>query len=117
MTFYQQIILAIISGSMVSGIMTIILARMNRKWAKEDKKDEKMEAIIDCLSVLMEASIRNIGQEYVQKKEITLEEKEGIEKMYRIYARLQAEESEDNNLETIMQEVRKLRMTSSRSRI
>lgn len=59
MGMLNQWALCILSGGVGSGIMAIILAALNRKWAKEDKKDEKMEVIIDCLSVLMVDRVRH----------------------------------------------------------
>lgn len=93
----------------MSGLMAIILAKMNRKWSKEDKNDEKMEILINCLSVIMVDNVRRAGKDYVQQKEITLEEKESIEEMYTVYGDLRKEKQDPKDkLGTIMQEVRRL---------
>lgn len=111
MGILNQWALCILSGGVGSGIMAIILAALNRKWAKEDKKDEKMEVIIDCLSVLMVDRVRHVGMSYISQNRLTLDEKEEIEEMYSVYDSLRKEKQESKDkLVTIMQEVRRLQV-------
>lgn len=78
MGILNQWALCILSGGVGSGIMAIILAALNRKWTKEDKKDEKMEVIIDCLSVLMVDRVRHVGMGYISQNSLTLDENDPL---------------------------------------
>ena len=83
-----------------SGLTAIILALLQRRWAKSDKQD----AVVAGLKVLTVDRVRYLGRCYILDEKITLEDRENLEDMYRAYKALGG----NGHLETIITEVRKL---------
>lgn len=90
----MQIVAGAVTGS---GVTAVILALLQRKWNKDDKKD----AMVEALKVLMVDRVRYLGQCYVTQGEITLADKETLEEMHRAYKALGG----NGHLEIIMDEV------------
>lgn len=84
--------------------MAIVLAACQRKWAKEDKHDDKMDAVVNGLKVLTVDRVRYLGKSYISDREVSLEDKENLEEMYRAYKALGG----NGHLETVMAEVERL---------
>ena len=91
-----------------SGFTAIILAILQRRWAKADSEDDKMDAVINGIKVLTVDRVRYLGQRYIAAKSISLEDKENLHDMYRAYKGLGG----NGHLETIMAEVDQLPVTS-----
>ena len=83
-----------------SGLTAIILAVLQRRWAKSDKQD----AVVAGLKVLTVDRVRYLGRCYILDEKITLEDRENLEDMYRAYKALGG----NGHLETLISEVRKL---------
>lgn len=83
-----------------SGLTAIILAVLQRRWAKSDKQD----AVVAGVKVLTVDRVRYLGRCYILDEKITLEDRENLEDMYRAYKALGG----NGHLETIISEVRKL---------
>ena len=90
-------IIGILGAGIGSGIMAIVLAMLQRRWANSDKSD----AIVAGLKVLTVDSVRYLGKCYIEQKEITLDDKENLQEMYRAYKALGG----NGHLETVMNEV------------
>lgn len=90
----MQIVVGAVTGS---GVTAIILALLQRKWNKDDKKD----AMVEALKVLMVDRVRYLGQCYVTQGEITLEDRETLDEMYQAYKSLGG----NGHLDIIMTEV------------
>lgn len=81
----MELATAVIAGGvgagLVGGIFSLILFRMNRKAAKEDKKD--------CFSagvrVLLYDRIKHLARSYMAKGSVTGEELEDIIEMHKVY--------------------------------
>lgn len=97
----RAIFIACISST---GLASIIVALLNRHWAKKDNKDEKQDAIVEGLKVLTVDRVRYLGKCYMAAQKIELEDKENLESMYQAYKSLGG----NGHLETIMEEVRRL---------
>lgn len=89
-----------------SGLTAIVLAVLQRRWAKQDKQD----ALVDGLKVLTVDRVRYLGRSYIKAKGISLEDKENLEDMYRAYKALGG----NGHLETVMDEVERLPVTEGR---
>ena len=89
-----------------SGLTAIVLAVLQRRWAKADK----MDAVVDGLKVLTVDRVRYLGRSYINAHSITLDDKENLEDMYRAYKALGG----NGHLETVMDEVERLPVTGSR---
>lgn len=83
-----------------SGLTAIVLAVMNRTWAKQDKQD----AIVNGLKVMMVDRVRYLARCYLKDGEITFEDKENLEDMHRAYKALGG----NGHLNTAMAEVERL---------
>lgn len=102
----MEILIAIISGGVGSGIMAIVLACLNRKWAKEDKSNDRLEAIVYAQKVLMIDRVRYLGKAYINSGEITLDDKENISDMHKAYKALGG----NGHLDQVMDEINKLKV-------
>ena len=89
-----QIVISAVTGS---GVTAIILALLQRKWARDDKSD----AIVEALKVLMVDRVRHLGQAYIAAGSVSLPDKEALEEMHRAYKALGG----NGHLNTIMAEV------------
>lgn len=96
----MDIINALLCAVTGSGVTAIILALLQRKWAKDDKQD----AVVDGLKVLTIDRVRYLGKCYIADGEITLEDKENLEEMHRAYKALGG----NGHLDTVMNSVAKL---------
>ena len=83
-----------------SGLTAIILALLQRRWSKADKRD----AVVAGLKVLTVDRVRYLGKCYIADGKITLEDKENLQDMYRAYKDLGGY----GHLETVMAEVNHL---------
>ena len=84
----MEFVIAIFSGSVGAGIMSIILAVLQRRWAKKDKKDGQISALVQAQKVLMIDRVRHLGGKYIEDQKIRLEDKENLHQMYDAYKAL-----------------------------
>lgn len=101
------IVVSLLSGSIGAGLMTILLAILQRHWAKKDAKAGKLEALVNAQKVVMVDRVRYLGSRYIKQKSVALEDKETLIEMYNAYKSLGG----NGHLETVMQEVEKLPVT------
>lgn len=94
--------IALISALTSSGVATVIVACLNRKWSKEDH----VEALVEANKVLMIDKVRYLGKKYITEGEIHLEDKENLLEMYNAYKRLGG----NGHLDTIINEVNRLKV-------
>ena len=97
----NEIIIALIAALTGSGVSSIIVVLLQRKWAKQDKHDERVDALVDATKVQMIDRVRSLGRGYIEAGEIRLEDKENLKEMYNAYKRLGG----NGHLDTIMNEV------------
>ena len=102
----MDILIAVISGGVGSGLMAIILAFLNRKWAKEDKHDERIDALVEAQKVTMIDRVKHIAKAHISNGEIPLDEKEHILEMYNAYKGLGG----NGHLDPTMHEIEKLKV-------
>ena len=95
-------ILGAVLGS--SGVTTIIVALLNRRWAKKDRGDTKLDAVVEAQKLIMLDRVRYMGKQYISEHEIGLEDKETLEAMYRAYKALGG----NGHLDTLMDEIERL---------
>ena len=96
----MEIVIAILGACTGSGVTAIVLAVLQRRWAKSDKQD----AIVGALKVLMIDLVRHRGGKYIAAKSVTLADKENLEDMHRAYKALGG----NGHLDTVMHGVREL---------
>ena len=100
----MEFVVAIFSGSVGAGIMSIILAVLQRRWAKKDKKSSQLAALVEAQKVLMIDRVRHLGSVYIRQGEISLEDKENLHQMYAAYKSLGG----NGHLDLVMGEVDRL---------
>lgn len=66
----MEFVIAIFSGSVGAGIMSIILACLQRRWAKKDKKDGQIADLVGALKVLMVDRVWHLGGRYIEAQKI-----------------------------------------------
>ena len=102
----ETIIVALIGAVTGSGVASVVIACLQRKWAKQDKHDERVDALVDANKVLMIDRVRMLGKQYISDGEIHLEDKENLIEMYRAYKKLGG----NGHLETVMSEINHLKV-------
>lgn len=96
----MEILIAIMGACTGSGVTAILLALLQRHWAKKDKSD----AIVQALKVLMIDRVRWLGGKYIAAETVSLADKETLEEMHRAYKALGG----NGHLDTVMHGVAEL---------
>lgn len=102
----ESLIVALIGALTGSGVSSIVVVLLQRKWAKQDRHDERVDALVDASKVQMIDRVRWLGKTYIASGEIHLEDKENLIEMYNAYKRLGG----NGHLETVMSEVNRLKV-------
>lgn len=107
----QEIILTILLAVLgSSSLSTFALAFFNRKWAKQDKRNDKLDAIMCAQKVIMIDRVRYLGTSYIRAGQITLLDKENLTEMHEAYKKLGG----NGHLDLVMSEVNKLKIVDER---
>jgi hypothetical protein len=102
----NDLLLALIAALTGSGVSSIIVVLLQRKWSKQDQHDERVDALVDATKVQMIDRVRWLGRGYIEEGCIRLEDKENLKEMYAAYKRLGG----NGHLDTIMSEVDHLKV-------
>lgn len=102
----ENVIVALIGALTGTGVSSIVIVLLQRKWAKQDRHDERVDALVDANKVLMIDKVRCLGKKYISEGEISLEDKENLLEMYKAYKRLGG----NGHLDTVMDEVNHLKV-------
>ena len=100
----MDLLIGILGAGIGSGLMMILHAILQRKWQKEDRSSDKMDAQTEALKVLMRDRVNHLGRIYLKQGYISVMDKDTLKEMYTAYKRLGG----DGHLETIKDEVDKL---------
>ncbi len=105
---FAQLLISAVTGS---GVTAIILALLQRHWAKQDRENSRddamqgrLDAIVDALKVLMIDRVRWLGARYIADKQISLVNKENLKDMHKAYKALGG----NGHLDTVMKEIDEL---------
>lgn len=74
-----------ISAAVVSGFVQVLIWKMNRKAAKEDKANDKDDHVKKALCVLLYDRIKYLGRCFIEDGSISPDDLEDILKMHQIY--------------------------------
>ena len=102
----ENLIIALIGALTGSGVSSIVVVLLQRKWAKQDRRDDRIDALVKSNKVLMVDRVRELGKQYIANGEIHLEDKENLREMYIAYKDLGG----NGHLETVMSEVNHLKV-------
>ena len=81
MELWTAVLTGGVAAALVSGLFSIVLWKMNRNAAKEDKADD----IKVALRIILYTEIKNLGKQYIERAQITSEELEDIITMHKVY--------------------------------
>lgn len=101
---YIIYLLGIVFGG--SGLSAIIVAILNHRWATKKGTSTKLDALLEAQKVLMIDRVRYLGECYIIRGHITLDEKENLVEMYQAYKNLGG----NGHLKTVMEEIDRLPM-------
>ena len=87
-----------------SGLSAIIVAILNHRWAAKKGTSTKLDALLEAQKVLMVDRVRDLGECYIIRGHITLDEKENLVEMYQAYKNLGG----NAHLKTVMEELARL---------
>ena len=100
----MELVIGILGAGIGSGLMAIILAALQRKWNKQDKKDERIDALVNAQKLMMLESVKEHGKQFIHVGEITLADKDTLAEMYKAYKALGG----NGHLDVIMREIDRL---------
>lgn len=100
----MELLIGILGAGIGSGFMAIVLAALQRKWAKDDKEDSRIDALVNAQKVMMIDRVRWLGNQYIRAKEITLSDKDTLVDMHKAYKALGG----NGHLDVVMHEIEKL---------
>lgn len=89
-------------GGVGAGIMAIVWSCLQRKWNKDDKND----AIVAALKVLMIDRVRQLSKHYIAEGEVDFDDKDMLADMHAAYKALGG----NGHLDQAMKEVDKLKV-------
>lgn len=93
----MDLLTIILGGSIGAGLMNIIQSCIQRKWQKDDKSD----AIVDGLKVLLVDRVKYLVKCHIKDGEISLSDKENLKDMHNAYKALGG----NGHLDTAMAEL------------
>ena len=102
----ESLIIALIGALTGSGVCSVVIVLLQRKWAKQDNHDERVDALVEANKVLMIDKVRHLGKKYISEGEIHLEDKENLQEMYSAYKKLGG----NGHLDTVISEVNHLKV-------
>ncbi len=102
----MEILTALLGAGVGAGLMAIIKDYLNRKWAKEDKEDTRIDALVRAEKIMMIDRVTWLGKEYISHGEIALTDKENLIEMHEAYKSLGG----NGHLDTVMNEIKKLKV-------
>lgn len=100
----MELVIGILGAGIGSGLMAIVLAVLNRKWAKQDKKDDRLDALVNAQKVMMIDRVKWLGNQYIRNRQISLGDKDTLVEMHDAYKALGG----NGHLDVVMKEVDKL---------
>lgn len=102
----ESLIIALIGALTGSGVSSVVVVCLQRKWAKQDKQDARVDALVAANKVLLIDKVRYLGKSYIADGEIHLEDKENLQEMYAAYKGLGG----NGHLDMVMDEVNHLKV-------
>lgn len=101
----MEMLLTLVSVALgSSGLSAIIVAILNHRWATKKGTSTKLDALLEAQKVLMIDRVRYLGECYIIRGHITLDEKENLVEMYQAYKNLGG----NGHLKTVMEEIDRL---------
>lgn len=102
----MEILTGLLGAGVGAGLMAILKDYLNRKWSKNDRNDERIDALVRAEKITMIDRVTSLGKRYISAGEISLADKENLIEMHEAYKALGG----NGHLDTVMNEVKKLKV-------
>lgn len=102
----MEAITALLGAGVGAGLMAIIKDYLNRKWAKNDEGDKRIDALVRAQKITMIDRVNWLGKKYISEQQISLTDKDNLIEMHEAYKDLGG----NGHLDTVMNEVKKLKV-------
>ena len=102
----MEILLIVISGLFGSGFTGIIVACLQHHWAKKDREDTRLDALVNAQKLTMIDQVKRSAKKYIHLGQISLEEKEHLIEQYNAYKALGG----NGHLDTTVNEINRLKV-------
>ena len=97
----MSVLIGILGAGVGSGLMAIILACLQNKWKKEEKHDERIDALVESQKIMMVHTVKSMARPMIELGDICIEDKETIQEMYKAYKALGGNGHLDPTMEAI----------------
>lgn len=84
-----------------SGVSAIVIAILQRHWQKQDRKDSRLDALVNAQKLTMIDLVKRSAKKYIRAGEISLEDKEHLKEQYNAYKALGGNGHLDTTMEAI----------------
>lgn len=102
----MELLLPLLSALTGSGLCSLAIALLQRRWAARDRRDTRVDALVAANKVLLIDKVRFLAKKYIALGQIHLEDKENLLEMYRAYKDLGG----NGHLDTVMGEIHNLKV-------
>lgn len=102
----MEFLISLLGAGIGAGLMSIVLAYLQHKWAKQEAHDDRVDALVDAEKVMMIYMVTSLGKEYIRDGQISLNDKDTLKEMHKTYKALGG----NGHLDTIMNEVDRLKV-------
>ena len=102
----MDLLLPLLSALTGTGVSSLVIALLQRKWATRDHRDTRVDALVAANKVLMIDKVRFLAKKYISQGQIHLEDKENLLEMYRAYKALGG----NGHLDTVIGEIHNLKV-------
>ena len=102
----MEVLTGLLGAGVGAGLMAILKDYLNRKWSKDDKTDERIDALVRAEKIMMIDRMTSLGKRYISAGEISLADKENFNEMHGAYKSLGG----NGHADTVVSEVNKLKV-------
>lgn len=107
------VVIGVLGAGIGSGLMSLVLELLRRRWSRKDNADNRLDDIMEALRTIMVDRICWLGEKYIARGYITLQEKENLVEMDRVYKKALGGK---NHVDTVMAEAQRLPVTTGKER-
>ena len=89
-----------------SGVSAVVVAVLQRHWQKQDRKDNRLDALVNAQKLTMIDLVKRSAKEHIKAGYISLEDKEHLIEQHKAYKALGG----NGHLDTIMEVIDELKV-------
>ena len=104
MEYIIAILVAALTGS---GVSSIVITVLQRHWQKQDKEDNRLDAVVNAEKLIMIDHVKRSAKRFIRSGKISLEEKEHLHEQYDAYKALGGNGHLDTTMNVNLDDVNK----------